>query len=86
MTQLRDMCTAEREQVRQTWLKLEWFCKKFTHKVGNPVVSEPKIIMYDQVPIKLNVTQAHITSVAQPNETDFDEHFKNLVKKSMSCK
>ena len=56
LTQLRDMFTAEREQARQTWLKLEWFCKKFTHKEGNPVLSEPKIIMYDQVPIWLNVT------------------------------
>ena len=60
MTQLRgeaakdhDMITAEREQARQTWLKLECFCKKFTH---DPVLSEPKIIMYDQVPIWLNVT------------------------------
>ena len=40
------MCTAEREQVRQTWLKLEGVRKKF----------EPKIIMYDQAPIWLNVT------------------------------
>ena len=53
VTQLRDMFTAELEQARQTWLKLECFCKKFTH---DPVLSEPKIIMYDQVPIWLNVT------------------------------
>ena len=43
VTQLRDMFTAEREQVRQTWLKLEWSCKKFTH---DPVLSD-----HDQVPM-----------------------------------
>ena len=53
--ELRDMCTAEREQVRQTWLKLEWFCKKFTHKEGDPVLSELKVCMSDQVPIWLNL-------------------------------
>ena len=72
--ELRDMCTAEREQVRQTWLKLEGVRKKF----------EPKIIVYD--PIWLNLRQANITPVAQPMDIDFDEPLKNLAKKSMSCK
>ena len=48
MTQLRDMFTAEREQARQTWLKFECFCKKFTH---DPVLSD-----HDQVPMWVKLT------------------------------
>ena len=53
-----DMITAEREQVCQTLLKIEQFFvdgKKVTHKEGDPVLSELKVCMSDQVPIWLNL-------------------------------
>ena len=74
--ELRDMCTAEREQVRQTWLKLEGVRKKF----------EPKIMVYDPYDPIWHLRQANITPVDQPMDIDFDEPLKNLAKKSMSCK